>query len=88
MKDNEGNKYFTEEKCDLMEQTWKDVFKITLEEDNDFHKQHSEHINRYITVNSNRVKSFPTANIERLDNENNLTREITLEVKMYIRRTT
>ncbi len=51
MKHNEGNKYFTDkEKCDLMEQTWKDVFKIT-EEDNDFDKQHSDHINRYITVN-------------------------------------
>ncbi len=55
MKDNEGNKYFTDqEKYYLMEQTWKDVFEITEEEDNDFDKQHSDHINRYITVNSNR----------------------------------
>ncbi len=89
MKDKDGNKYFTDkEKCNLMEETWENVFKITEEEENSLHKQHSDHINRYITVNNNRIKSFPTANTERLDNENYLTREITIEeVKMYIRRT-
>ncbi len=38
---------------------------ITDEEDNNFYKEHSDHIHRYITVTSNRVKSFPTANIKR-----------------------
>ncbi len=35
MKDSQGNKYFSdEEKCILMQQTWKDVFRITVEDEN------------------------------------------------------
>ncbi len=81
-------KYFTDqEKCNLIEETWKNVFKITEKDENNFNKQHSDHIDRYITVNINRINSFPTANKERLNNENDFSREITLEeVKMYIRR--
>ncbi len=78
MKDRIWKQVFSDkEKCNLMEETWKNVFKITEEEENNFDKQYSDHINRYITVNYNRIKSFPTANTERLDNENYLTREIT-----------
>ncbi len=88
MNDTEGNKYFSDkEKCDLMEKTWKDVFKITDEEGNNFDKQHSDHIDRYINVNINRIKSFLTADMNRLNTENYHTREITLEeIKAYIRR--
>ncbi len=49
--------YRLRKKCDLME--------ITDEEDNNYYKEHSDHIHRYITVTSNKVKSFPTANIKR-----------------------
>ncbi len=38
---------------------------ISDKEDNNFYEEHSDHIHRYITVTINRVKSFPTANIER-----------------------
>ena len=32
MKEQEGNKYYTDkEKCNLMEKTWESVFKITEE---------------------------------------------------------
>ncbi len=57
MKDKEGNKFFTDkEKCSLMELTWRDVFKITPL--------------AYINVNENRVKSFATANMNRLNTDN------------------
>ena len=78
MKDNEGNKFFTDqEKCHLMEQTWKDVFRITEEEENYFDKNHSDHINSYINVNINKVKAFPRVNKNRI-NDNFHTREVTI----------
>jgi len=88
MKDKDGNKYFTDkEKCNLMEKTWKDVFRITDEEENNFDKNHSEHIDRYININNNRVKSYPTVDINRINTENYHTREITLEeIKTFIKR--
>ena len=62
-------------------------FKITEEEENNFDKQHSDHINGYITANNNRVNTFPTVDLNRLNNEDYHTREITLEeIKTYIRR--
>ncbi len=88
MKDTEGKTYYSDkEKCNLMETTWKDVFKITDEEDNNFDKQHSDQVNEYIYANLNRVNTFPTVDLSRLNTENYHTREITLEeLKTYIRR--
>ncbi len=88
MKDIDGNKYFTDkEKCNLMEQTWKDIFRITEEEENNFDKHHSDHSDEYINIYSNRIKSYSTANLTRLNTDNYHTREITLEeIKTYIRR--
>ncbi len=52
-----------------------------------FDKQHSDHTDRYINVNINRINSFPTADMNRLNMESYHTREITLEeIKAYIRR--
>ncbi len=82
MKDNEGNKYYPDqEKCTstLMQQTWKDVFRITADDENNFDENHSQYIDRYITVNENKVKSFPTVNLNRINNESIYTREIALE---------
>ncbi len=88
MKDTEGKKYYSnKEKCNLMETTWKDVFKITEEEDNNFDKQHSDQVNEYINANLNRVNTFPTVDLSRLNTEDYHTREITLEeLKTYIQR--
>ncbi len=37
MKGNEGNKYYSaQEKCTLMQQTWKYVFRITANDENNF----------------------------------------------------
>ncbi len=62
MKDKDGNKFYTDkEKCQLMEQTWRNVFRIT-EEENGFDKNHSDPINQYINVNLNKVEGFPIVN--------------------------
>ena len=54
MKDFDGKKYFSDkEKCGLMEKTWRDVFRITEEEENYFDQQHSDHVNGYININHN-----------------------------------
>ncbi len=88
LKDNDNNKYYSDqEKCNLMEKTWKNVFRITEEEENSFDKNHSNHIDRYINIYNNRVKPFPTVNTNRINNENYQTRKISLdEIKMFIRR--
>ena len=55
MKDENGNKFYTDnEKCNLMEKTWKNVFKITEDEENRFDKELSEHIDRYIDLFSDK----------------------------------
>ncbi len=51
MKDKDGKKHLSDkEKCNLMVQTWQDVFRITEEEDNKFYKLHSDHIDRYMSL--------------------------------------
>lgn len=88
MKDSAGNKYYTDrEKCTLMEETWKNVFKITEEDENSFDQNHSEMITTYINANNDKTKPFPTANSVRINDENLHTREITIEeIKTYIKR--
>ena len=88
MKDSDGNKYHSDkEKCNLMEKTWRNVFRITEEEKNNFDKNHSEHIDRYINVNFDKVRPFPTANMNIINTDNFHTREITVEeIKTSIRR--
>ncbi len=70
-----------------MERAWRDVFRITDEEQAKFDKQHSDHIDAYINVNYHRVTSCPTSNLSRLSNENFQTREIEKEgIKRYIQK--
>ncbi|MFV0504970.1 MAG: hypothetical protein ACK5LT_13550, partial [Lachnospirales bacterium] len=62
MVDQEGNKHFSDrEKCEVLAKTWREVFKITEEEEANYDTQHSDHINAYININSNRVDCFPTS---------------------------
>ncbi len=57
LKDPEGNKYYTDkEKCQLMEDTWKDVFRITEKDEANFDAAHSEHINTYINIFEDIIK--------------------------------
>ncbi len=60
MKDSEGNKYYTDkQKCDLLERTWRDIFRITEDEVAQFDRNHSDHIDAFIAVNTQRVSAFP-----------------------------
>ncbi len=77
----------TVRKCYLMEKTWRDVFRITEEEEEYFDKQHSDYVDGYINLNYNRVNSYPTVDINRLYTGNHHARVITIdEIKMYIKR--
>ncbi len=41
MKDEEGNKHFSDkEKCTLMVKSWRDIFKITKDDENNFDADH------------------------------------------------
>ncbi len=58
MKDADGDKYYTDkEKCNLMEKSWKSIFRITEEEVN-FDKNHSNHINNYINIQHKKSPLF------------------------------
>ncbi len=71
IKDNDGNKYFSDqEKCNLMENTWKDVFRMSEEEDRYFDARHSDHIDSFININHDRVNTFQTVNLNRINTDN------------------
>ena len=67
--------------------TWKVVFKITEEDESNFDKQHSEHVDGYVHVNHYRLNTFPIVDLNRLNTEDYHTREITLDkMRTFIRR--
>ncbi len=86
--DQYGNKYYTNrEQCNIMEETWRDVFRITEEEENTFDAQHSQHIEGYMQVHRNTTQAYDTVDLARLDDTTFYTRKITIdEVKKHIRR--
>ncbi len=70
MKDSERNKYYSDkEKCDLFEKTWRDIFRITEDEEAKFDRNHADHIDSYININLERTTSYPYSNLNRLNNE-------------------
>ncbi len=57
------------------------ALRITEEEEENFDKQHSDYVDRYINLNYNRVNSYPTVDINRLYTGNHHTRAITIDEK-------
>ncbi len=88
LKDSEGNKYYTnKEKCKLFENTWKDAFRITEEEEINFDNLQSEHIDAYINVNNNRINPYERVDLNRLEKNNYYTKGVTEEeIKRWIRK--
>ena len=86
LEDHEGNKYYTEEEqCSIMENTWRDIFRITEEDEQSFDEQHSTHIETYIQLHSHRTKPFFNSDFTRLDNHSFYTRPVTPEeIKKHI----
>ncbi len=87
LKDPEGNKYCTDkDKCQLMEDTWKDVFRITEEDEANFDAAHSDHINSYINILEDIIKPHNSSNLTRLNNDYFYIRKIQLhEITRYLR---
>ncbi len=76
MKDADGNKYYTDkEKCNLMGKSWKSIFRITEEEAN-FDKDHSNHINNCINIQHKKITPFPAVDLQRLAKDNIYTMKI------------
>ncbi len=88
MKDSEGNKYYTDkEKCVLLERTSRDIFRIIEDEEAQFDRNHSDHIDSFINVNTQRVSAFPLSNLSRLNDENYHIREVeNEEIERHTRR--
>ncbi len=84
----EGNKYYTDkEKCHLMEKTWENMFRITEEEEATFDSRHSEHIEAYTSIYTQR-SPYIRSDLGRLDNHKFYTRSIsTEEIKKYLNKT-
>ncbi len=71
-----------------MEQTWKDVFRITEEDEANSENAHSEHINSYVNIFHERLKAHNSSNLSRLNNDNFYTKKIELqEIMTYLKRT-
>ncbi len=59
-----------------MENTWKNIFRITEEEDATFNTLHSENIVTYINIHNHRIKPYNITDLTRLDNNCFYTRPI------------
>ncbi len=69
MKDEEGNRFYScKEKCHPMEKAWRDVFRITEEEEFKFDLDHADHVNIYINIQHQKISPFSTTLLSRLNN--------------------
>ena len=70
-----------------MEDTWRDIFRITEEEEATFDAQHSQHIEAYINIYKNKVKTYNRSDRSRLRNNCFYTRPINKEeIKRQLKR--
>lgn len=58
---------------------WKNIFNISPEENRTFDIQHEAQVNDYLSVNKHRLIPYNEANINRLQDDNTLTRPISVE---------
>ena len=86
--DDRNNKIFdVKGKEQLFRDFWKDTFRISPEENADFDQETDREISEFINQNIERITPYETANLERLNAENPLTKPITLaEVKNIIQK--
>ena len=75
--ENNNNKlYKDEEKHSLYNRTWKNVFKISEEENQNFDEENEIRVNNFLNENLYRTKPYEFANTRRLDPNNFLTKPI------------
>ena len=77
LKDNRGNKlYKDEEKEEQFRTVWKDIFKITEEENRNFCPETERLVNIYLEENRRKTLPYIYAKLRRLDPNNYLTKPI------------
>ncbi len=87
MVDEDGNIYYSDkEKCNLMENSWKDIFRITEENETKFDADHSNHINTYIDIHQQKITLYQEVDITRLTNDMYLKRKDRSGIKRYLNR--
>ncbi len=77
LEDDDGGKYYTDqEKCHIMEKNWKDIFRITDEDNATFDHRHSDHIEAYIHALRQRTLPYNDVDLTRLETNNFYERKI------------
>ncbi len=80
LEDKDGQRYYTnKEKCNLMEKSWRDIFRITAEEDAAFDQTHSQHIQAYLNIHKDRIKPYDKSGLNRLNDKCYYTRPVNKE---------
>ena len=75
---NNNQKIFeNKEKIAAFTEEWKEVFKISEEENRNFDRENEEHVNRYLRENDYRLKIYRLANLNRLNENGPMTKPIT-----------
>ncbi len=88
MEDNDGNRYHTDaEKWRVMENTWKDIFRITEEDEAPFATLQSEHRDTYVNIQNTRIQPYDKTEVTRPDKGCFYTRPRDKdEIKRHIRK--
>ncbi len=90
LEDQEGSRYYTdkEKNAKSWKRTWKNIFRITEEEDATIDRQHPEQIEAYVNIHTQIVSPYIKSDLARLNNTNFYTRPMsTEEIKKYLNRT-
>ena len=85
---NERNEkvFELEHKLQLHCENWQSIFQINQEENRHFDVEHEVRVNNYIRDNDERIRHFETANLERLNEADVMTRPVTTsDVKRIIK---
>ena len=85
---NERNEkvFELEHKLQLHRENWQSIFQIIQEENRHFDVEHEVRVNNYIRDNDERIRHFETANLERLNEADVMTRPVTTgDVKRIIK---
>ena len=75
---NKEKIYDEQEKLEIFKTTWENkIFQITAEENEEFDRDNERVVSEFLEENNYRTKPYDKANLNRLDNNNPLTRPIT-----------
>ena len=87
LKDERGNKiYKDEDKEKQFRKVWKDVFRITEEENRNFCRTTEREVNEYLEANKRRMQPYTCTDLNRLDPNDYLTRPIeNYQIKQIIK---